>query len=259
MFANSTIRRRIEVRIEDLGYPSASAAALKEAHYKVVSLDINLIDPQFVLDWGAAVQEEHQALLSTLLNSAIERESGTAKSLIVQIIQLIESVDLGSLDKGSLFNSRDSKRAKVGEVLKKVGGLSDGLVAQLPALKAAYQALDGMEAKLRAVEAKLDPYIISCDFFAHYQAKSPDFPSPLFISRLISLSGTKLTLTQNHQQRQLLEDAALSLVDTIQGTIRGEIPTWQNAYLNVLTSGGCASSLSTNQSSILSKLKSTIS
>lgn len=259
LFSNSTVRRRIEVSLDELAYPNATPAALKEAHYLVVSLDVDEVNPSFVLDWGATIQEEHQALLSILLGSAIERESSVSKSLIVQVIQLIESVDLGALDKGSLFSSRESKRAKVGETLKQVASISDQLVAQLPSLKAAWKALDGMEAKLRAVESRIQPYVISCDFFAHYQAKSPDFPSPLFISRLISLTNTQLTIAQNHQQRQLLEDAALALVDTIQGTIRGEIPTWQNAYLNVLTSGGSASTLSTSQSSILSKLKSTVS
>lgn len=258
MFSESTIRRRIDVSLSDLTYPNATPAALKEAHFKIVSLDVDLVDPEYVLEWGAAVQEEHQTLLSILLNSAVERESSGAKNLIVQIIQLVESVDLGSLDKGGLFSSRESKRAKVGDVLKKVAALSDQLIAQLPTLKAAWKQLDGMEAKLRAVEERLAPFIISCDWFANYQAKSPSFPSPLFISRLTSLTGTQLTLQQNHIQRQMLEDAALSLVDTIQGTIRGEIPTWQNAYLNVLTSGGNASSLSANQSSILSKLKSTV-
>lgn len=259
MFADSKIRRRIEVSLDELAYPNATPAALKEAHFLVVSLDVDLIDPRFVLDWGAQVQDEHQVLLTTLLNSAVERESSASKSLIVEIITLIESVDLGSLDKGGLFNSRESKRAKVGEALKRVASFSDQLVAQLPNLKAAWKGLDGMEAKLLAVEDKLMPFLVSCDFFSRYQAKSPDFPSALFLGRLTSLTSTKLTITQNHLQRQLLEDAALALIDTIQGTIRTEIPLWQNAYLNVLTSGGSASTLSTSQSTILSKLKSTVS
>lgn len=255
LFGESKLRKRIDVELADLKYPNAPIEALREAHQQIITLNVDEVNVEYVLNWGAGPQSEHEALLSILLNSAIERESGNAKNLILEIIQLIEAVDFDSLNKTGLFTgSRESKLTKIKTALDNVRAASDSLLTQLPSLKAAWKDLDGMEAKLAAIGKRLEPWIISCDFFANYV--KPNFPSELFVSRLISLTSTKLTIVQNQQQRELLEQSALNLVATIQGTIRGEIPAWHNAYLNVLTSGVNPANLSSNKQSILTKLKS---
>ena len=259
MFGDSKIRKRIEVNIEELRKYNKDETIIKEAHYQIVTTNVDELNYEFVLNWGAAIQVEHQNILDTLLNSALDTESNNAKSGILKIIDLINSIDFDSLHKTGLFTaSKESKLAKINAIMAEVRGVSSGLSARVDGLKAIWKGIITLEDKIKLLSVKLEPYVISCDFFANYTKEN--FPSELFITRLTSLMSTKFTLIQNLQQQDILEKSAYNLIDAIQGTIRTEIPMWQNNYLNALTTGGESGMVKVNQEreSIVSKLKNLI-
>lgn len=256
MFADSKVRKRIDVQLSDLSYPGASPVTLKAAHQIIQFTNQDDLNYEFVLGWGAEPQIAHEALLQRLLNSAVEKEAGAAKSGVLGIVGLLESIDLEGLHKTGIFQSRESKLAKLNDTLSKVRVAGNALVSQLPTLKQSLSSIDGMEREFLAIQERLEPYIISCDFFTRYQ--QPGFPNELFVGRLSSLLNTKVTIQSNLQQRAILEQAALNLVTTIQDTIRTDIPSWLSAVIGCLTSGHQSGTLALDRSTLISKLKSTL-
>lgn len=254
LFADSKVRKRIEVALADLDYPTATREALQAAHTLIVTTNIDEINYEYVLNWGAEPQEEHGKVLKVLLDSAIERESGLVKKWLLEMIALIQSIDLEGLGKTGLFAaSKETKLKKLQDTCDKVRMLAGSLNNELPGLKTAYRGIDGLEATLNQISIKLEPYVISCHFFSRYTKTG--FPNALFIGRLTSLMSTKTTIVANHQQRTLLEDTALALIETIQDTIRTEVPLWMNSLLTGLTSNISPSMMKGNQDNLLSKLK----
>lgn len=255
MFGGSKIRKRIELKIEDLKY-NATPEHIKEAHQLIISTNVDDINYEYVLNWGAEIQRKHQEVLDYLLNTALDKEATAAKGEILKLIQLINGVDFEAFNKTGLFQgSKESKLAKMKDLIGQVQSVSSGLLTRLDSLKADWRTLTKVDEKIKQLSVELEPFIISCDFFSNYT--KDNFPTALFLSRLTSLMSTKVTLLQNLQQQEMFERDSITLIDAIQGTIRTEIPMWQNNYINVLTngSGGGIVGIQQEKETILSKLK----
>jgi hypothetical protein len=255
MFTQAKIRKRLDVKIEDLASYKGSPTAKARALIQILQLDVEAISTEYVLAWGADVQEAHQYVLNILLDSALH-DFSYAKRVIGEIVELLSSIDIADINKNGFFaRSKETKISRANAVLSKIKEKSYEAANQIGFLKNTRDKMAVLKARIDAVEEALDPYLISCDFFVNLPALAVDAKAGLFVARLSSLTQTKLTLEHNRQQRAALEANVVALIQAIQGTIQGDIPMWQSNYITCLTSGANSVTLAQTHSNLINQLK----
>lgn len=253
LLVDAKIRKRIDVVIEDLQKFGENAAVdvLKKSQQQILQTNIDELCLKYVLNWGSELQETHSRHLQEMMSLSTVPVLGETKSTIGSIIQKMNELDVVGAMKDSWYKSKDKKIAELQAELKI-------LQAEAATLKPDYlldihERGEIMKDELKQLKADLDPYIITCSFFAAY--KRDDFPSELYVSRLSSLLATKASIGNDLITIDSIIGTYLMLIETINSIIRNELPMWMSNLSSVL-SGNAAdiTSIQTTKTNIINKL-----
>lgn len=239
LFSNATVRKRIEVKVEDLAKYSQDNDAIKVALQLILSTHVEKITHKEVLEWGAQIQKNHSELLEsifTIFNSPLIKKTKGHFTVIVECLQKTAPPAKEKNLFGKLMDAITPDDVKMDVALLEMDKHIKELERSQPELYGIKKQLDSLISELNRFNKELEPLIISCSFFGDYQ--KDDFPYQLFLSRLSSLLSAKGTIATNLQQVKLFNDNVSNFIDSLSNVLLTDIPMWKTNYLTSLTNGG---------------------
>lgn len=248
LFASSTVRKRLEVTVEDFRKYSKDEKALVFARNIVLTTNVDNLRYDYVLDIGKQHQEQHERIVSLVMRLSNAPALTETKKDIQAILTLLESAPLEKKWFGKSLNLQ--------EVNQELNNLSAKLKKNTPQLAKVLEDVDMGKKETSSLVELIEPYIIAVSFFSEY--KKDNFPSDLFISRLTSLISTQGTLRVNLSQLDSIKQIVINILDTINNIVLTELPMWITSALNATLSKGLTEPLEAQKTTLIQKIKNKI-
>lgn len=254
LFGDSKIRKRIEISLNDLQKYSQDQGVLQQSLKQILETNVDELCLTYVLNWGEDLQKRYTQQLQAILDLSTHIWISDAKTTINGLIEKLGELEPEDITKKSWFSSKEDRIDKMKTEMQ--GLQSKGMGIETRNLVSLHDAALDIKTVLNKISQQLEPYIITCQFFAEYV--KDDFPNHLYISRLQSLLTTKLGIQSDVQTTELLMTTILNLVDGVNNVIRTEIPMWISNFSAVVVGSFDINQLKQSQDKILQKLKQTV-
>lgn len=255
LLQDAKIRKRIDVTPEQLRKYTEDVKVIKVSQQQILETNIDELCLKYVLDWGAYLQTRHSLHLGELMAFSTADALSMAKTLIGELVQSMGELDVVKATKDSWFKSKEKK---ADELKDKLEGLQDtAKKLRCDWLLSLHGEAMEVKKKLEALRNEMEPFIVTCSFFAEYDKDG--FPKELYLTRLSSLLSTKASIGNDILTMDAILATYVAVIETVNSIIRNELPMWISNFASVL-SGNAAdlTSLQTTKTNIINKLIKTL-
>lgn len=252
LFSDSKIRNRINVSAADLEPFSTDSFVINKSIQQILTTNQENLCLEFVLNWGSALQKEHQKTLENFFILSQSAEVSESQDLVGRLVEGLLEIKLDNI-KDSFFCSKENKIKKVAAQIEDLKVFSASFVDKSKILFDIREKVRELVNKNSQISADLEPFIVTCSFFSRYQQEG--FPNELYIGRLESLLNTKIALAADKLNFDLFSKTLIKLTESVLDTVRSELPLLQSMLISCLTSPDSTDKLSRLQKTITTKLK----
>jgi len=251
LLQDAKIRKRIDVTLEQLRKYNEDVKVIKVSQQQILETNIDELCLKYVLDWGSHLQSGHSLHLRELMAFSTADALSMAKSLIGELVQSMSELDVTKATKDSWFKSKEKKADELKDKLTELQDTAKKLRCDW--LLSLHGEATELKKKLNALRNEMEPYIVTCSFFAEHDKDG--FPKELYLTRLSSLLSTKASIGNDLLTMDAILATYVAVIETVNSIIRNELPMWISNFASVL-SGNAAdlTSLQTTKTNIINKL-----
>lgn len=232
LFSGAAIRERISVQDSDLSPLTKDPLVLQKAKQIILTTNLDNLNHDTVLDWGADVQKEYSDFLNQMLGIFNDDALNETRKLYNSVIDLLNDLQPSEIFKKSIW-SRKTPKERFDEKYPVLKNSIENLNKSLDKLKPAKEFVSSIPQKIKELEEKLQPYIVAANFLANY--KKQNFSLDLFVSRLTSLMTTEASLQNDKQTYTKLSDMILNITNAVKTTILTETPLFISYFIRLLS------------------------